>query len=203
MFNLRSGWEYRNIHEMLSVEDGATHTPLHRESTLSGEGRWWRGMRCNQGAEGHLLWSPWSWHGEEWLKQQPQQTERNHKSGRRNQRGRNPSKCKKRAEGKEQGSAGFPSTKIHRKQFIHRTLTVLMLFTTFLQCCCAYPEWTGLEDKATLSRFSVPQLNRYESLSVSLARDETWNETNLLSETSHLGHWEDHGIYLLLNLTET
>lgn len=33
MFNLRSGWEYRNIHEMLSVEDGATHTPLHREST--------------------------------------------------------------------------------------------------------------------------------------------------------------------------
>lgn len=122
MFNLRSGWEYRNIHEMLSVEDGATHTPLHRESTLSGEGRWWRGMRWNQGAEGHLLWSPWSWHGEEWLKQQPQQTERNHKSGRRNQRGRNPSKCKKPAEGKEQGSAGFPSTKIHRKQFIHRTL---------------------------------------------------------------------------------
>ena len=38
---------------------------------------------------------------------------------------------------------------------------------------CAYPEWTGLEDRATLSRFSVPQLRRYESLSLSRARDET------------------------------
>lgn len=45
MFNLHSGWEYRNIHEMLSVEDGATHTPLHRESTQwaekdGDEGEW-------------------------------------------------------------------------------------------------------------------------------------------------------------------
>lgn len=32
----------------------------------------------------------------------------------------------------------------------------------------------GLEDKATLSRFSVPQLRRYESLSFSLDRVDTW-----------------------------
>lgn len=37
MFNLCSAWEYRNIYEMLSVEDGATHTPLHWESTLWAE----------------------------------------------------------------------------------------------------------------------------------------------------------------------
>jgi len=33
-----------------------------------------------------------------------------------------------------------------------------------------YPEWIGLEERATLSKFSGPQLKRYEFLSASLAR---------------------------------
>lgn len=57
---------------------------------------------------------------------------------------------------------------------------VLVINDSF-QSDSTHPEWMGLEDKATLSRFSVPQLRRYESLSFSLESVETWNQTkNLL-----------------------
>lgn len=54
----------------MSVEDSDTYTSPPGEHTVRGGREWWRwGGKCfNQGAEGHLLWSPWSWHGEEWLK---------------------------------------------------------------------------------------------------------------------------------------
>lgn len=42
-----------------------------------------------------------------------------------------------------------------------------------------HPEWMGLEDRATLSRFSVPQLRRDEFLSAPLARADTWTQRTL------------------------
>lgn len=60
-------------------------------------------------------------------------------------------------------------------------LFLVLVINDSFQSDSTHPEWMGLEDKATLSRFSVPQLRRYESLSFSLESVETWNQTkNLL-----------------------
>lgn len=90
-----------------------------------------RGMRCNQGAEGHLLWSPWSWHGEEWLKQQPQQTERNHKSGRRNQREGEKNQQKEKCKNRSVYGA--------QQHFHLQRSTANCLFTELRQCKCCLP----------------------------------------------------------------
>lgn len=51
------------------LRTGTCNTSPPGEHTARGGRTWWRwGKWLNQGAEGHLLWSPWSGHGEEWLK---------------------------------------------------------------------------------------------------------------------------------------
>lgn len=57
------------VREAVSVEDSDTYTSPTRRAHCEGRKRtmtMWR-ICLNQAADGHLLWSPWSWHGEEWL----------------------------------------------------------------------------------------------------------------------------------------
>lgn len=56
--------------------------------------------------------------------------------------------------------------------------------TEFLYVCvyCVYPECSRLDDSTTLSRCSVPQLRRNDSLSCSLDKAETFRPTSI----SHL-----------------
>lgn len=64
-------------------------------------------------------------------------------------------------------------------------------------CCCplvpsliwthdttTHPEWMGLEERATLSRCSGPQLRRYAFLSASLASADTWTQRTRLRDTA-------------------